>query len=807
GNVGIATTTPYYPLDVAGDAGFTNTHSRNVYTNNNKLGIGYIGDLTGDNTSGAYGVGYSMIRANGTGLVIGTDNAGGDIRFIVNDYVNVEAVITNAGLGIGTTTPYYPLDVAGTGRFSGNSMANSFIKHGGTSTQFLKADGSVDSNTYLTSAYTGFDSRYLKLTGGTLTGPLNGTDAIFSGKVSLSSNNKVILDGENDGFTGIFASSGGYLPDGSGGLILSSVTGIVNVASIEDSSFQSIKAQSFIVHGGTSTQFLKADGSVDSNVYLTASAGLVSGSSTEIQFNNAGVFGASSNFTWNNTSQKLHINGGIEVNNASTNYPGLEAFFAYASTEFNLYNSDGGNFLISNVDASGSIFEFSNQNGNPFLELSAASSTAEFNLTNPANSNYIFTVTGNTAQTGLYVNNKNNGDLFSVFSDFDDTYLDFADKDGVSYVHFNSVGSSYIGTDITDNYFGIGNANPNYALHVGTSTRVDAGGISARFENTYGTCDIDISGFGISCSSDQRLKKNITSVEDDVLTKIINLRTVEFNWNKENDTDVKHTGFIAQEIEQIFPNLVSTDSKSGFKSVAYGGLVPYLVKGINQLASKTLDLNSTSSALLFANIGSSTLINNTIQNSLNNLSLFLASTTDISISSTTLANLNDLFSTSSLASIKALTNSLTLNNFTLNLNGNALVNVKAIESASLNWKIGADGIIYAKEIRAEKYCNSDGSKCIDITELSNSSNGSSNGSSNTPSTDTTNTDDTTSGSDNASSSPSDNTNGSDNVVVDTSSDSDSSSTDTTTASNPTDDSSSTDTTASTPTDDSTSSTS
>jgi len=50
---------------------------------------------------------------------------------------------------------------------SGNITANAFVKSGGTSSQFLKADGSVDSATYVTSSAL---SSYLPLTGGTLTG-------------------------------------------------------------------------------------------------------------------------------------------------------------------------------------------------------------------------------------------------------------------------------------------------------------------------------------------------------------------------------------------------------------------------------------------------------------------------------------------------------------------------------------------------------------------------------------------------------------------------------------------------------------
>jgi hypothetical protein len=52
---------------------------------------------------------------------------------------------------IGTTIDAgYKLDVIGTGRFTSTLTANSFIKNGGTSSEFLKADGSIDNNNYVT---------------------------------------------------------------------------------------------------------------------------------------------------------------------------------------------------------------------------------------------------------------------------------------------------------------------------------------------------------------------------------------------------------------------------------------------------------------------------------------------------------------------------------------------------------------------------------------------------------------------------------------------------------------------------------
>lgn len=71
-------------------------------------------------------------------------------------------------VGIGTTTPSYLLDV------NGQIGSTGFIKSGGLSTQFLKANGSVDANTYLTTSLAA--STYLPLAGGTISGSIRRQD-------------------------------------------------------------------------------------------------------------------------------------------------------------------------------------------------------------------------------------------------------------------------------------------------------------------------------------------------------------------------------------------------------------------------------------------------------------------------------------------------------------------------------------------------------------------------------------------------------------------------------------------------------
>jgi trimeric autotransporter adhesin len=48
---------------------------------------------------------------------------------------------------------------------------------------------------------------------------------------------------------------------------------------------------------------------------------------------------------------------------------------------------------------------------------------------------------------------------------------------------------------------------------------------------------------------------------------------------------VADIGVIAQEVEQIFPSLVHTNSTTGIKSVEYGNLVAPIIEAIKELAS------------------------------------------------------------------------------------------------------------------------------------------------------------------------------------------------------------------------------
>lgn len=108
-----------------------------------------------------------------------------------------------------------------------------------------------------------------------------------------------------------------------------------------------------------------------------------------------------------------------------------------------------------------------------------------------------------------------------------------------------------------------------------------------------------ITGFNViaTCSSDQRLKQNITPLTDDTLDNIMKLNPVSFNWDPSFSADqTLQYGLIAQQVAQVFPNLVSKTAPTpltpdGTYSINFNGLYSPIIKSIQEM-----NLNVTSIA-------------------------------------------------------------------------------------------------------------------------------------------------------------------------------------------------------------------
>lgn len=121
-----------------------------------------------------------------------------------------------------------------------------------------------------------------------------------------------------------------------------------------------------------------------------------------------------------------------------------------------------------------------------------------------------------------------------------------------------------------------------------------------------------INATSVSTTSDKRLKKGVVSMSN-ILAKIMNVRSVYYSYDeeqfnllrpefveylnnnpseKERFFNKQHVGFIAQELEQVFPQVVVTDTKNEnqIKSVSYGELSSVALQGVKELYIELLQM-------------------------------------------------------------------------------------------------------------------------------------------------------------------------------------------------------------------------
>ncbi len=101
--------------------------------------------------------------------------------------------------------------------------------------------------------------------------------------------------------------------------------------------------------------------------------------------------------------------------------------------------------------------------------------------------------------------------------------------------------------------------------------------------------------------SDIRLKKDIEPLSNS-LDKILNLKGVSFKWNVELSSYIGRNGeddigFIAQEVENIIPQVVKNTTIPGIefevKNIEYKKLIPVLVEAIKEQQSQIEELKQT----------------------------------------------------------------------------------------------------------------------------------------------------------------------------------------------------------------------
>ncbi|MFM8336018.1 MAG: tail fiber domain-containing protein, partial [Opitutaceae bacterium] len=95
---------------------------------------------------------------------------------------------------------------------------------------------------------------------------------------------------------------------------------------------------------------------------------------------------------------------------------------------------------------------------------------------------------------------------------------------------------------------------------------------------------LEMTGYGygdFTSYSSRTLKENITSVAG-TLSRLMQVRVVEFDWKDGAPRTGRDVGVIAEEIEAIFPLVVVRD-RAGIPAVNYPKLCVYLLRAVQEL--------------------------------------------------------------------------------------------------------------------------------------------------------------------------------------------------------------------------------
>lgn len=133
-------------------------------------------------------------------------------------------------------------------------------------------------------------------------------------------------------------------------------------------------------------------------------------------------------------------------------------------------------------------------------------------------------------------------------------------------------------------------------------------GLYAGYFNGQTKVNGDFYATTVTTTSDARLKTNIAGIDTKNLHKIQALRPIQFTWQQVEDMhdtdtatvkrmyfpedieyDRTHYGFLAQDVQKLFPELVHEDG-DGYLSVTYMELIPLLVQAIQDLSAEVEEL-------------------------------------------------------------------------------------------------------------------------------------------------------------------------------------------------------------------------
>lgn len=297
-------------------------------------------------------------------------------------------------------------------------------------------------------------------------------------------------------------------------------------------------------------------GEIAGEYATTTNRGIASFNSSQFQV----LLGAVS-ITNNAISNANLVNDGITINGSSVSLGGTVDIDAIDSAR--TLSLIGGSFdaLPATITRSGNFTL--DASGDVFIDADGG----EVYFRDGGVSKWVF---GNGVITGdASITLNSAGNFKADTANSGNIYLDAAG--GLIYLQNNAVGGDFA-------------INATFDIATNDTLKIKTG--STTLNTTFSGDDLTVQG-DITSVSDVRTKENITTIEHG-LEIVESLRGVRYN--KIGNEDV-HVGVIAQEVEEVLPEVVKTDDE-GMKSVDYGKMVGVLIEAIKDLKAELDELKN-----------------------------------------------------------------------------------------------------------------------------------------------------------------------------------------------------------------------
>ena len=472
----------------------------------------------------------------------------------------------DGNVGIGTTSPAYTLDVNGSGDFTTFVTAGSLFSINQTTTNIVATTSTIPNiiHTNISSSTLTLSSHIRTDTTKSLDGPVDGWWYIGRFDGSTSGETCIIEFNSGGGYNGLTdqnASTLIHLRNGNGvgqniaatisrfgvsnlfNAIQLSSESTGNVSTAGDWDVYVLPANRYQgrpvvkIHTGNNAAFIPSYTTVGS---VTATNGTTVISVTDsyvIRTPSAFVNTLAIGTTGNSSLFTLDVTGTGRISTSLT----TGALFSTNQTTTNIVatNLSAGTLALSNINVSG---------GTITNLLTTSQTVTNLIITNQSATNIVAT---NITNTNLYVSN-----VMSITNSVDSSN--------------STTGALLIAGGIS-----IAKTTNSTSTTNGGALTI-AGGLSILK-------DVYVGGT-VTSSSDKRIKKNIRPLES-ILDKIDDIYPIKYNSMSVYDSK-DYIGFIAQDFEQYFPELLNRSNKEAYYSLAYDRITALNFKCIKELKTQ-----------------------------------------------------------------------------------------------------------------------------------------------------------------------------------------------------------------------------